>query len=119
MSLIGDDVLEDIENAESSMNSPSKPPPPSVQRSLDFGDEAPPIPAHTMASMELIEHDESASVGGAVGSGSKGGRAEGSRTPKIQEPLSSTYDVVGVATDSVYEQPPPPKRKLCVCTFVP
>lgn len=121
MSLVGDEVLDDIESAENSHSSstpikvlPSPSPSASsgLDRSLDYSDEAPPIPAHTMASMELVEQRRPAMpapVGG--GGGERGG---GSKSPIIQEPLSSTYDVVGAVTESVYEQPAPPKCELCV-----
>ena len=120
MSLVGDDVLDDIDGAENSHTSstpikvlPSPSAGSSLDRSLDCSDEAPPIPAHTMASMELVEQRRPAAplpVGGGGGGG--GGRAGRSKSPVIQEPLSSTYDVVGAATESVYEQPEPPKCEL-------
>lgn len=115
MSLVGDEVLDDIDSAENSHSSstpikvlPSPSPSASsgLDRSLDYSDEAPPIPAHTMASMELVEQRRSAAPAPGGGGGSK--------SPMIQEPLSSTYDVVGAVTESVYEQPAPPKCELCV-----
>ena len=111
MSLVGDEVLDDIESAENrhSTSTPVKVLPTGLNRSLDYGDEAPPIPAHTMASMELVEQDKPAASGG--GGGGRGG----SKSPMIQEPLSSTYDVVGATTESVYEQPEPPKCELVTC----
>ena len=112
MSLVGDEVLDDIESAENrhSTSTPVKVLPTGLNRSLDYGDEAPPIPAHTMASMELVEQDEPAASGGGGGGG---GGKRGNKSPMIQEPLLSTYDVVGAATESVvYEQPEPPKCEL-------
>jgi hypothetical protein len=71
---------------------------------MDYSDEAPPIPAHTMASMELVDQRRPT-----AGSGGGGGAKGGSKSPVIQEPLSSTYDVVGAITETVYEQPELPK----------
>ena len=114
MSLVGDDVLDDLDGAENSHTS-STPikvlPSPSAGSSLDCSDEAPPIPAHTMASMELVEQRKPATPL-PLGGGGGGGRAGRSKSPVIQEPLSSTYDVVGAVTESVYEQPEPPKCEL-------
>ena len=112
MSLVGDDVLEDIDSAEKShAHTTSTPikvlPTGGLNRSLDDSDEAPPIPAHTMASMELVEQNEKVSA-----SSSGGGGKGGSKSPMIQEPLSSTYDIVGAVTESVYEQPEAPKCGL-------
>ena len=109
MSLVGDDVLEDVDNSENShtTSTPVKALPTIHNRSLDYGDEAPPIPAHTMASMELVEQGEPA----------VGRRGGGNKSPMIQDPLSSTYDVVGAVTESVYEQPEPPKCELHVCSI--
>ena len=118
MSLVGDDVLDDLDGAENSHTSstpikvlPSPSTGSSLDRSLDDSGEAPPIPAHTMASMELVEQRKPAAPL-PLGGGGGGGRAGRSKSPVIQEPLSSTYDVVGAVTESVYEQPEPPKCEL-------
>ncbi|MCG8626329.1 MAG: hypothetical protein MJE68_30565 [Proteobacteria bacterium] len=123
MSLVGDDVLDDLDGAENSHTSstpikmlPSPSTGSSLDRSLDGSDEAPPIPAHTMASMELVEQRKPAAPL-PLGGGGGGGRARRSKSPVIQEPLSSTYDVVGAVTESVYEQPEPPKCELHIYMY--
>ena len=108
MSLVGDDVLEDVESADVD-NTPATVP--TIHRDFDFGDEAPPIPAHTMASMELVERDKPGTgSGGARGKVGGGAGSGGSKSPI--DPLSSTYDIVGAVTETVYEQPEPPKCEL-------
>ena len=98
MSLVGDEVLEDVDNSDSEA-------PPPVPRSYDYGDEAPPIPAHTMASMELVEPLPPIKP-------SPGG---GPKAESPSEALLSTYDVVGAVTETeiVYEQPEAPKAPRC------
>ena len=110
MSLVGDDVLADVEN-DDDQHGPAELM--TVHRDFDFSDEAPPIPAHTMASMELVEptvptsRDSGGGGGVATGGGGGGGGGNG-------DPLLSTYDVVGATADSVYEQPGEPFR----CEFL-
>ena len=98
MSLVGDDVLDDVDHSDNEAPHPL----PKIRQSFDYGDEAPPIPAHTMASMELIEEPTPPpKVGGVARAESPG------------DALLSTYDVVGAEMDSVYEQPAtPPTCKL-------
>ena len=101
---MGDDVLDDVGGDNDSRPAQL----PTVHRNFDFGDEAPPIPAHTMASMELVEQTKSDKAGRGV----RGGGSGMNKAP--QEPLSSTYDVLGAATEGVYEQPAPPTCKFMV-----
>ena len=105
MSLVGDDVIDDLENED---DVPAKVP--TVHKNFEVIDEAPPIPAHTMASMELVERNDQAATG--TGSRGGGGGGNGGNKAPMVEPLSSTYDVVGAVTESVYEQPEPPKCEL-------
>lgn len=107
MSLVGDDVLADVEKDD---DEPDIAELTTVHRDFSFSDEAPPIPAHTLASMELVEpvvltpRDDGGGSGAAVG----GGRDN-------EDLLSSTYDVVVATTDSVYEQPAEPPRCEFLC----
>ena len=102
MSLVGDEVLEDVDNSDSEA-------PPPVPKSYDYVDEAPPIPAHTMASMELVE---SAPPLPPPPKPSGGG---GPKAESPSEALLSTYDVVVAVTETeiVYEQPEAPKAPRC------
>ena len=106
MSLVGDDVLADVEDEDDVHDGPAELT--TVHKNFELSDEAPPIPAHTMASMELVEHATSTPNKGNGDKGTVGAKTNG-------DLLLSTYDVVGAVTESVYEQPaePPPR---CECT---
>ena len=118
MLLVGDEVLDNVEQNEMD-NKPATFS--ATHRDFDFGDEAPPIPAHTIASMELVEQPPPSSSRGSRGGGgtsvAMGGVKEDKQPPPPVDTMSSTYDVVGAITDSVYEQPEPPKCEYNVYIF--